>query len=94
MNNNIIQGYKGILDLDLSLIPEMYHTSVIKQHYKDIEEYKKYQKTLKPENRYENTIEKIQIQIENENNLRKQQLKEQQDKRYEHYNKLYKLNSL
>lgn len=59
---SIIKGYKGIIDLDLSLVPKIYIKAAIEQHYKDIEEYKKYQLTLKPENRYENTIERIEKQ--------------------------------
>ena len=56
MNKNIIKGYKGVIDLDLSLVAHDYRDSAIKQHYQDIEDYKKYQETLKPEHRYENTI--------------------------------------
>ena len=47
MNNNIIKGYKGIMDLDLSGVPKEYHYDVINQHYKDIKEYKVYQSGLK-----------------------------------------------
>ncbi len=54
-----IEGYKGIMELDLTDIHPMYHDIVVKQHKKDILLYKKYQKQLEPEMRYENTIEKI-----------------------------------
>ena len=37
----IVNGYKGIIDLDLSLIDPKFHKDAIEQHYKDIEEYKK-----------------------------------------------------
>lgn len=70
MKKNIIKGYKGVIDLDLSLVDENYKKSAIEQHYKDIEEYKKYQETLKPEYRYENTILRIKKQIKYENYMR------------------------
>lgn len=55
----IIKGYKGVMDLDLSLVRESVRDVAIKQHYEDIKEYKKYQKSLKPHLRYENTIEVV-----------------------------------
>ena len=66
MKKEIIKGYKGILDLDLSLVPKDFQTEAIKQHYKDIEDYKKYQCGLKPEQRYENTIEKVKRHLQYE----------------------------
>tara|TARA_Y100001970_G_scaffold288183_1_gene414813 strand:- start:1129 stop:1416 length:288 start_codon:yes stop_codon:yes gene_type:complete len=87
----IIKGYKGIMDLDLSLVEEIYKKSAVEQHYKDIEEYKKYQALLKPEHRYENTIERIRIQKEKEEKIRIDNLIKEQNKRYELINKLYKL---
>ena len=62
--HHIVKGYKGVIDLDLSLVPKSYIKFAIAQHYKDIEEYKKYQQTLKPEHRYENTIMRIDKQRE------------------------------
>tara|TARA_Y100000389_G_C17338646_1_gene452058 strand:+ start:597 stop:881 length:285 start_codon:yes stop_codon:yes gene_type:complete len=59
MNKNIIPGYKGIMDLDLSIIDSKYHNIVIEQHLKDIYNYKKEQSLLKSHLRYENTIERI-----------------------------------
>ena len=59
MKKEIIKGYKGVMDLDLSLISESFKRNAVIQHYKDIEDYKKYQAELKPEHRYENTIERI-----------------------------------
>lgn len=87
----IIKGYKGIIDLDLSLVHELYKKEAIKQHYKDIEDYKKYQASLKPEHRYENTIERIRIQKEKEEKIRIDNLIKEQNKRYELINKLYKI---
>lgn len=56
----IIEGYKGVMDLDLSLVPENVRYIAIKQHHEDIKEYTKYQSQLKPHLRYENTIERTQ----------------------------------
>lgn len=57
---NVIKGYKGIMDLDLTNIDPTHHKSLIKQHKKDIINYKIYQENLPEELRYENTIEKIE----------------------------------
>ena len=92
MEKKIIKGYKGVMDLDLSLVHNDYIKSVIKQHYKDIKNYKKYQKSLKSEHRYENTIERINKQHENENYLINLKKQTEQNRRYELANKLYNLN--
>ena len=55
----IVKGYKGVMDLDLTNIPLVFHKSLIEQHEKDIEKYKLYQQTLEPELRYENAIELV-----------------------------------
>ena len=80
---SIIKGYKGVMDLDLSLVPKEYIKVAIEQHYKDIFEYKKYQRTLKPQHRYENTVERIYKNIDNENNIRNEKRQKDQDRRYE-----------
>ena len=36
---NVIKGYKGIMDLDLTNIHPTHHKSLIKQHKKDIINY-------------------------------------------------------
>ena len=56
---NIISGYNGIMPLDLTYIDPKYHEVLIKQHSADIIEYKLYQKSLKPELQYENSIERV-----------------------------------
>ena len=57
MNNKmIVNGYKGIIDLDLSLIDPKFHKDVIEQHYKDIEEYKLEQQGRPEKLRYESAI--------------------------------------
>lgn len=63
-NKGIIKGYKGIMDLDLSLVPDKFIKIAIDQHEKDIKEYTLYQWKLKPQFRYENTVERIQKQEE------------------------------
>jgi hypothetical protein len=54
--DNIIQGYQGVMDLDLSSIDSRYKDDAIRQHLQDIEEYKKEQIKLPRRLRYENTI--------------------------------------
>ncbi len=79
----IIKGYKGVIDLDLSLVSPIHRKGAIEQHYKDIEEYKKYQLSLEPQYRYENTIERIKKRnIEVALNRLKAQITEQ-NRRYQ-----------
>jgi hypothetical protein len=56
---NTIDGFKGIMALDLDKVPRIYHDILIKQHKQDIVNYKKYQESLPEELRYENSIGKI-----------------------------------
>lgn len=90
MNTNIIKGYKGIIDLDISNIPEIHRKEIIKKHHEDIEEYKKYQETLRPEYRYENTIEKIQKLQEKERKILDKHIKEEIEEKYKLYKKFIK----
>jgi hypothetical protein len=53
---DIIDGYKGIMPLDMRDIDPKYRNDAIKQHEHDIAEYIKYQKSLSPRLRYENTV--------------------------------------
>ena len=55
-SGDIIDGYKGIMPLDMRDIDPKYRNDAIKQHTHDISEYMKYQKTLSPRLRYENTV--------------------------------------
>ncbi len=87
----IVKGYKGVMDLDLSLVPKEYHKIAVDQHYKDIRDYKIYQKTLKPKDRYENTVERINRILEKEDKMRKIKLEKEQREHYELCNKLYNL---
>ncbi len=54
--SKIIKGYKGVMDLDLTNVNPSFHKSLIQQHMKDIDEYRKEQASLKEESRYDNTI--------------------------------------
>ena len=54
----IIEGYKGVMSLDLSGVESKYHEIMIAQHKKDIKDYIKYQDELPLRFRYENTTEK------------------------------------
>lgn len=92
MKKEIIKGYKGVMDLDLSLVSESFKSIAVKQHYKDIEDYKKYQARLKPKNRYENTIEKIKKLHQYESDMLQQRNKEkiqEQNRLYELQYKIY-----
>lgn len=54
-DDNIIKGYQGIMDLDLSCIDTKYRKTLIKQHAQDIEDYKLEQYKMPEKLRYENT---------------------------------------
>lgn len=54
--DNIVRGYQGIIDLDLSGIDSKYKEDAIRQHLQDIEEYKIEQSKLPERLRYKNTI--------------------------------------
>lgn len=54
-NDNIMKGYKGVMDLDLLAIDPKFHDEVRKQHLAEIKEYKAYQRSLPSRLRYENT---------------------------------------
>ena len=58
MNPTIIEGYKGIMPLDLSGVDTKYHKIMIDQHCKDIELYKIEESNIPVHLRYENTIER------------------------------------
>ena len=56
---NIIPGYNGIMDLDITHMEQKHTKQATEQHYNDIKKYKAEQELLKPEHRYENTIIRI-----------------------------------
>lgn len=52
----IVPGYKGVMDLDLSLVAKENHEVMLKQHDEDIKSYKLYQESLPEHLRYDNTV--------------------------------------
>jgi hypothetical protein len=81
MNTNkmdIVEGYKGIMDLDLTNVREDLKKELAKQHQKDIDEYKGEQNKLESRLRYENTIERVQ-QIHRKDKLAQKKRKEEDD---------------
>jgi len=59
MKSDINEGYKGVMDLDLNLVDPWFHEIAVKQHYQDINQYKMEQSELRPELRYENTVQRV-----------------------------------
>jgi hypothetical protein len=58
----IINGYKGIMDLDLTSIDKKFHQELVSLHFKQIEDYKLEQLKRPINLRYENTIERLEKQ--------------------------------
>lgn len=80
-----IDGYKGIMELDLTDIHPVYHDIIIKQHKRDIELYKEYQNKLPTELRYENKIGKIikdKQFYDNIRNMQAQIKKKEEDEKF------------
>ncbi len=97
----IVPGFQGVMDLDLTRVDKKHHEELVKQHIKDIDDYKLEQATMKPRLRYENTILKamrIHKIEEDALKLRSAQEKERiarQDKdRYERYQRTVMLKEL
>ena len=87
---DIVKGYKGIMDLDLTLVPNELKKQMIDQHYKDIDIYNIEQSLLEPRLRYENTVERIEMTHKKTQSLILKRLKLQEEKRLQHnkdYNK-------
>lgn len=55
-DDHIVKGYKGVMDLDLSLVDPKFHKEVIAQHMKDIDEYKREQRERPVKLRYDTAI--------------------------------------
>jgi len=69
-DRKIIKGYKGVMDLDLTNVDPKFHKVLINQHYTDIDEYKKYQSSIKNEQRYDNTVGLALSKLNYENMVR------------------------
>jgi len=85
---DIVKGYKGIMDLDLTRVPTELKKQMTVQHYKDIDNYKTEQSLLEPRLRYENTVERIQLSHEKTQAIILKRLKLREEKRLQ-YNKDY-----
>jgi hypothetical protein len=85
---DIVKGYKGIMDLDLTLVPNELKKQMIDQHYKDIDIYNIEQSLLEPRLRYENTVERIEMTHKKTQAIILKRLKLQEEKRVQ-YNKDY-----
>ena len=70
----IIKGYLGIMDLDLTNVDPVNHKALIKQHYKDINNYKIEQANLPEKLKYENTIGEALRKMDYENKMRAEKL--------------------
>ena len=60
----IVKGYNGIMDLDLTHVPEKLHKELIVQHHRDIMDYKVEQANMPERLRYENTVLVAEKRIE------------------------------
>jgi len=79
---DIVEGYKGIMDLDLTDVDPKYKKIMAAQHLKDIDNYKGEQAQLKPHLRYENTIGKVQkIHEKDAYHLHKRTIESEEEKR-------------
>ena len=86
MKKNIIDGYHGIMSLDLTNIDKKYHKNLISEHNKNIEEYKLEQEKLPYHLKYENCVQKIYTQLEKEDYHRKKRKQKEQEEKYKKYN--------
>ena len=68
-DKNIVPGYNGIMDLDLTNIPKEHHNDIIRQHYLNIDEYKTDQDNRPSHLRYENSILRVENQLKKEKKL-------------------------
>jgi hypothetical protein len=83
-NNNIIPGYHGIIDLDVSNIAPIYMKQAIDQHYNDIKIYTMEQSKLKPECRYENTVLRVQNRMDRNKILQQKYYDDIKKQQYEY----------
>lgn len=94
--DKIIAGYKGVMDLDLTNVDKLLHKQLIIDHYKDIKFYKIEQSKLKPEQRYENTIERVNKIHKYESDmllLRNKKAKIEQDRKHKLMIEIYNRNN-
>lgn len=89
---HIVAGYKGVMDLDTSLIDPKFIKDAVNQHYKDIQEYKQDQLARPTHTRYENTV--LRAKRIHEQDLaamqKKKNEKQEKQRKQDEYNKTYK----
>ena len=83
---DIVAGYKGIMDLDLTNVREELKKELAKQHQKDIDDYKSEQLKLEPRLRYENTIERVQQVHRKDELFQKKRMEQQNEEQMKHIN--------
>ena len=74
----IVEGYKGIMDLDLTNIPKIHHTEMVRKHHEEIEEYKMEQEKLPERLRYDNVV--LKAQKLHENDAKEQRIRAEKEK--------------
>lgn len=87
MKQNIIPGYNGIMDLDLTNIDPKFHHEIINLHFQEIEEYKKEQLQRPKHIRYENCVKRILDQLNRDREIIKKRENNKKNKQLEEYNK-------
>ena len=90
MTKDTVDGYLGIMELDLTNVPENLRKQTAEQHTKDIDDYKIEQLKLKPHLRYENTVVRIEKMHQYAHMQQKKQTEQklqEQIARNERYNK-------
>jgi hypothetical protein len=98
--DNIIPGYKGIMELDLNLVDPIFRKVAATQHMKDIDLYKAEQFKLKPHLRYENTVarieklQKLEESILNAEKIKLRKKQEEYDERTLEIRNKHKLNRI
>ena len=80
---DIVAGYKGIMELDLTDVSEELKKELVAQHQKDIYEYKLEQLKLEPRLRYENTIERVQRIHRKDELFQKKRVEQRNDQQLE-----------
>lgn len=81
-----MNGYKGIMALNLSSVDPKFHKELIQLHQADIKEYKLDQAKRKPKDRYDNSVGRVLKNIEYDNMLRIKRMKKNEEERIKHIN--------
>lgn len=89
MKSKIIDGYNGIMPLDLTNVDPKYHKEMIRVHLNDIKIYKKEQSELPEKLRYENNFKRIQEQLNHEKHLENIRKKREEKEKEDYFNKYY-----